>query len=88
MACPWVGILILVRSPVCFPMIAARLAVKKYALASARGRFFHRQPSLFRAALRDHSEKQLSLLQENEDDFILKVPGLCILLQTVMRGIR
>jgi len=77
-----------VRSPVCFPMIAARLAVKKYALASARGRFFHRQPSLFRGRLARSFGKTTIFAARNEDDFILKVPGLCILLQTVMRGIR
>jgi hypothetical protein len=69
-------------------MIAARLAVKKYALASARGRFFHRQPSPFRGRLARSFGKTTIFAARNEDDFILKALGLCILLQTVMRGIR
>jgi hypothetical protein len=69
-------------------MIAARLAVKKYALAPARGRFFHRQPSPFRGRLAQSFGKTTIFAARNEDDFILKAPGLCILLQTVMRGIR
>ena len=67
-------------------MIAARLAVKKYALALARGRFFHRQPSPFRGRLARSFGKTTIFTARNEDDLWLETYDVVLVLQKLGFG--